>query len=365
MKKIYTTIIHLIIISLVSCNGVEKKNILSGKININTEIENIIVDIFDGEKFQLFDTIFITKDKSFQTQYSYTEQILIRLRIKNLTPIDIILNGKDIYIYIAEQENQIVYKIKGSTDTEYLLKGDSLYKQYKKYIQTVYGETTDTTNNIKIKEDIFSIQSSYNRQIKKLIWQTNNSISGILLTYLLQNSEQEILFLDSISDKFSKEISNNSYKDAFQKKREKIKSLPIGSEAPNIYLPSPNGENISLVSLRGKYVLVEFWASWCKPCRQQTPILQKIYQKYNTKGLEILSVSIDKNKESWIKAIQEDNIVWKNVLDTKNPIQQAVQIYDITFIPYWIFLDKNGRIIEKKTEEKKIEIIMEVFFNKL
>ena len=134
MKKIYTTIIHLIIISLVSCNGLEKKNILSGKININAEIENIIVDIFDGEKFQLFDTIFITKDKSFQTQYSYTEQILIRLRIKNQNPIDIILNGKDIFIDIAEQENQIVYKIKGSTDTEYLLKGDSLYKQYKKHI---------------------------------------------------------------------------------------------------------------------------------------------------------------------------------------------------------------------------------------
>ena len=143
MKKIYITVLYLIIISHISCDNSEKKIIFSGKINTNTKIDTIRVDIFDGKEFQPFDTILTAGDKSFETQYPYTEQVLIRLHIQNQNPIDIILNKNNIFIDIREQENEMVYKINGSPDTEYLIKGDSLYKQHKKHLQALYGEISD------------------------------------------------------------------------------------------------------------------------------------------------------------------------------------------------------------------------------
>ncbi len=124
--------------------------------------------------------------------------------------------------------------------------------------------------------------------------------------------------------------------------------IDIGLEAPEIDLPNPDGENIKLSSLRGKYVLIDFWASWCSPCRLESPNLVALYNKYKNKGFEIYSVSLDKSKSSWTKAIVADKLnEWIHVSDLKHWNSSAAKLYKVKGIPYTILLDKDGKIISK------------------
>jgi thiol-disulfide isomerase/thioredoxin len=133
----------------------------------------------------------------------------------------------------------------------------------------------------------------------------------------------------------------------FVKKADQLKPNPIvvGNEAPDFSLPNQNGEIVDLSSFRGKYVLVDFWASWCGPCRRENPNVVRNYQKYHGKGLEILGVSLDRSKEGWLRAIQSDGLVWSHVSDLKMWQSDVVPLYRIKGIPFMVLLDPAGKII--------------------
>jgi len=118
--------------------------------------------------------------------------------------------------------------------------------------------------------------------------------------------------------------------------------------APEITMPDTEGKTFSLSSLRGKYVLVDFWASWCRPCRGENPNVVAAYKKFKGKNFTILSVSLDKDKEEWLKAIKEDGLEWKNISDLKYWNSAAVSLYGIEGIPYNVLLDPQGKIIAKE-----------------
>lgn len=120
----------------------------------------------------------------------------------------------------------------------------------------------------------------------------------------------------------------------------------IGTVAPDIVLPSPQGDTIKLSSTRGSVVLLDFWASWCSPCRQENPNLVKAYQLYHKRGFQIYQVSLDKTKEAWVNGIEEDQLgKWIHVSDIQYWNSAAVKLYRIESIPSNFLLDKEGRII--------------------
>jgi len=123
--------------------------------------------------------------------------------------------------------------------------------------------------------------------------------------------------------------------------------LGIGKEAPNIALPNPEGDTVTLHSLRGEYVLLDFWASWCKPCRVENPTLVDAYKKYNDQGFEIYQVSLDRKRDAWEKAIKNDNLDWVHVSDLKFWNSSAAQTYNVRSIPANYLLNKKGEIIAK------------------
>lgn len=122
-------------------------------------------------------------------------------------------------------------------------------------------------------------------------------------------------------------------------------SPTIGSLAPDLTMNDVNDKPFSLHELRGKYVLVDFWASWCAPCRGENPNVVSAYNKFRNKNFTILGVSLDANKEAWLKAIKDDNLAWKHISDLKQWNSIAVSLYGIEGIPYNVLLDPEGKII--------------------
>ncbi|SFD29444.1 Peroxiredoxin [Chitinophaga sp. CF118] len=122
-------------------------------------------------------------------------------------------------------------------------------------------------------------------------------------------------------------------------------NVKIGQEAPDFSLPDPSGKKISLTSLRGKYVLVDFWASWCKPCRMENPNVVKAYNEYKNKNFTVIGVSLDKKKEAWLDAVKTDGLTWNHVSDLQFWESAVVPLYGINSIPTNLLLDPQGKVV--------------------
>ncbi|SHF02203.1 Peroxiredoxin [Cnuella takakiae] len=133
----------------------------------------------------------------------------------------------------------------------------------------------------------------------------------------------------------------------------------IGTDAPDFTQNDVTGNPVKLSSLRGKYVLVDFWASWCKPCRMENPNVVAAYQKYNPKNFTVLGVSLDRDKDAWVKAIEKDGLSWTQVSDLKFWNNEAAAIYKVQAIPQNFLVDPNGKIVGKNLRGAALDAKLE------
>ena len=136
-----------------------------------------------------------------------------------------------------------------------------------------------------------------------------------------------------------------------------VKAQPkVGSTAPDIQLPNTKGATISLSSLKGKIVLIDFWASWCGPCRRSIPGLKEVYKKYKDKGFEIYGVSLDSDANDWKRAMFEDGIKWLQVNDSKGDVAGK---WEVNYIPNTFLIDKEGKIIAVNANERALQELLQ------
>jgi peroxiredoxin len=141
---------------------------------------------------------------------------------------------------------------------------------------------------------------------------------------------------------------------SMKKRVEVLKSVAVGKTAPDFTQNDPEGNPISLSSLKGSYLLIDFWASWCGPCRRENPNIVRAYEKYHDKGFEILGVSLDNSRENWLRAIEDDKLTWYHVSDLGYWSNQAAALYGISSIPSSLLLDPEGVIIAKNLKGKDL-----------
>jgi thiol-disulfide isomerase/thioredoxin len=353
-------ILHLIVLLfiLISCqNKNEKINEIKLTVNYIGDIEGDEVRL---QKVSSDYSIELYKSESFNNNkivfdILILESTLFRLDILGKESIDLILNNTDVNVNIDNSSSEFKYTIEGSYDTDVLNNVRKIISTYKydirqinqKFIKASQEKNSKLVNELRYDANILKID--FEKFLKTYLRTVDNSLAVIITSDYL-DIDNNISFWDSTLIKYRDNFSYNSYFKSFEKKVNKIKSVSIGSVAPEIILSDTTGKDVALSSLRGKYVLLDFWAGWCGPCRMENPNILKNYVKYKNKGFEVYQVSLDRSRSDWVNAIKKDNLIWYNVSDLKFFQSEAASLYNIDRIPKGFLLDPNGVIIAKDTE---------------
>ena len=211
-----------------------------------------------------------------------------------------------------------------------------------------------------------AIRAEFN-QYKRSFIDANEEMP--MLAFLLDhlNPKTELDYIKKIGESAKKSLFGTHYNDMVQRVvQARIQSqnppptpsgqIAVGKMAPEIAFPNPNGEIIKLSSLRGKLVLLDFWASWCRPCRMENPNVVRMYNKYKDKGFDIYSFSLDQDPARWKNAIQQDGLVWPNhASDLKGWNTATIPLYGFKGIPFTVLIDKDGKILETNLRGPALE----------
>ena len=195
-----------------------------------------------------------------------------------------------------------------------------------------------------------------NERLKKEMEFVNNNPNSIHSAYILSvyTSTWGKEKTKNLFEQFSEKNKNSKYGLKIARYINLNKDPKIGEKYVDFEMTDSNGQLKNLSDIKGKIILLEFWASWCGPCRQENPNLVKTYEKYNPKGFEIFAVSLDMDKNSWIKAIEDDRLNWGHVSDLKGNENEASLIYGINGIPDSFLIDENGVIIGRGLRGEKL-----------
>ncbi|MCU0355772.1 MAG: AhpC/TSA family protein, partial [Cytophagales bacterium] len=190
----------------------------------------------------------------------------------------------------------------------------------------------------KVEQKLAAIRTENTKKFKDLVAGMKPSLAvWYALNNGVLNPEEEYKFLQPLVADLKKAMPTSRYAPEFDNYAAQLaefgNALQVGQNAPEISLNTPEGKTLKLSSLRGKYVLIDFWASWCGPCRMENPNVVRMYNKFKTKNFEIYGVSLDRNREDWLKAIEKDQLSWLHVSDLKFWNSEGAKTYGVRGIP--------------------------------
>jgi peroxiredoxin len=346
-------IILLAAFALSACKNKDEFTI-DGKANNASGIKKVMLYRAD----QLIDSAFLNDKGEFKFKRNEPDADFYSMAIGEKNFLVIAENGDEINFETDLADSSNTYKIDGSEASEKVREFNQISNKYGKvYLQlqqqyeqalAVHPDSKDSIYN-SLMPIFQENMDKFSEEALEFGKKNKDNLAGFYAVGSINDPDKFEPELIKYADDIKTKFPNNKSVQAFVAKMENLKPLSIGKAAPGFELSTPDGKKVSLADYRGKYVLLDFWASWCAPCRQENPNVVKEYAKYKNKGFDILSVSLDDNKENWTKAIKEDNLTWTHVSElAKDPWNGNVaRLYKIEAIPYSIVVGPDGKILAK------------------
>ena len=366
MQKILISLSVILLLSF--CDGNKKNSSFQLKGTLSdSKAETLYLEKLGSAKQVIIDSVILDENGNFEFT-NYTPKIgFYRIKTNDKNFAMLVLDSADkVTITGSVKDLGNTFKVEGSSETTIFIeynnlsksrdiKLDSLNKAFQLLIETNKMDSKRMDSLSAIFEGPYnSIINQSNTLMVDKISKNTNMYSSIMAIQALDPDKYSDLY-KSLDAGLSKKFPNDKNVIMFHEVVERMLSTNIGQFAPEISLPSPDGKEIALSSLKGKLVLIDFWASWCGPCRKEMPNVIKIYSKFKNKGFEIYGVSLDQDKEKWMEAITKDGINWPQVSDLKYWDNVAARIYNVQGIPYTVLIDKDGKIIAKNLRGQELE----------
>lgn len=373
----------LLLLSLLFSGCGNKTYIISGELTNAEPDAYIYLDRLGGINLETVDSIIID-DKGyfkFEGSATYPEFFLLRIDETNFLTT-LIEPGEKMKVKAFADSLNFPVKLSGSPGTQAMVDYDIKMKEVTLNLQklnAVYQENINSPDLDQIMSDLNNkateILDEMNLYTRNFIDENLTSMVSLIALYKQISPGVYILNIDNDLD-YYKKVDSTLF--GLYPESEAVKSLHtqlatvinninqqlmseeltgIGAEAPEIALPNPAGDTIRLSSTRGKYVLLDFWAAWCTPCRNENPNLVAAYKKYNNKGFEIVQVSLDQTREAWLQGINDDKLGdWVHISDLQYWNSIVVPLYGIKSIPASFLLDKEGRVIASNLRGEALSI---------
>lgn len=318
------------------------------------EGKEVVIFISESGRFMPADTLKFESDRASWSQAIDGQRAICVKHLKS----------KEGIFLFAEND---AFKISGSYEKLSKAKvqtKSAVYADYKKYLDTLAPLDKQLAETMAQYKALMKAEVKDEAALKAVVDQYKSGEAAIAeakKAFIKEHSSKPVgAFIahnESLSADFDKvkellnaldeKLADNEFYQAVEAKYDVLVRVSVGKEAPDFTLNSPEGKPVSLSSFRGKLLLLDFWASWCGPCRKENPNVVKVYEEYKDKGFDILGVSLDNNKDRWLQAIKSDGLVWNHVSDLKGWKSEAAAIYSVRGIPHTILIDQNGVIIAK------------------
>jgi len=367
MRRLFVLALGLLVMSCQSEKS--RDNVLKGTID---SVENgtavYISEFTKGNQTKPIDTVEVQDGKFSVNLPKVDFQTLNVLHIKDIRGNVLFINENKSLTLTLDKDNMRASKVEGGPSNE-------LFSDYMSYLDKNNRKLMDMADNYdkdelkkpEVKKELAAkrraIQKQNTEYRKDAIKNHPNSLASIFIfTDMMRARDVSGAEMKKLYDGLSPDVKETYIGQQIGNQLAQDEAVAIGSKAPEFSAKTPEGEELALKDVLGKYTLIDFWASWCKPCRMENPNVVKVYEEYHDKGLNILGVSLDKNKSKWEKAIKDDGLLWKQISNLKFWNDPIAKKYNVRAIPSNFLLDENGKIVAKNLRgaslENKIEDLL-------